>query len=53
MVVLEPSMWACFTVAAFMSFCEPNACGGFLGECFACTKEILSVWKEILSVRIH
>ena len=23
--------------------CEPNACGGFLRECFACRKQFLSV----------
>ena len=33
----------CSTVADCMSFCEPDACGGYLRECFACRKEILSV----------
>ncbi len=28
----------CFTIADFMSLCKPNACGGFLRECFACRK---------------
>ncbi len=32
------------TIADFMTLCEPNACGGgFLRECFACRKQILSV----------
>ena len=30
-------------LAEFMTLCEPNACGGFLRECFACRKQILSV----------
>jgi len=34
----------CCTIADFMILCEPNACGGFLMECFACRKQILSVW---------
>ncbi len=34
----------CCTIADFMILCEPNACGGFLRECFACRKQILSVW---------
>jgi len=33
----------CCTIADFMIFCEPNACGGFLRECFACRKQMLSV----------
>ena len=33
----------CCTVADFMSLCKPNACGGFLRDCFASRKEILSV----------
>ena len=33
----------CCTVAEFLSLCEPNACGGFLADCFAYRKEILSV----------
>jgi len=33
----------CHTIADFMTLCEPNACGGFLRECFACRKQILSV----------
>ena len=33
----------CCTIADFMTLCEPNACGGFLRECFACRKQILSV----------
>ena len=36
----------CCTIADFVTLCEPNACGGFLRECFACR-------KQILSVRIH
>ncbi len=32
-----------YTVASFMFMCEPNACGGFLRECFACRKNILTV----------
>jgi len=31
------------TIADFMILCEPNACGGFLRECFAYRKQILSV----------
>jgi len=34
----------CCTIADFIILCEPNACGGFLRECFACRKQILSVW---------
>ncbi len=33
----------CCTIADFMTLCEPNAFGGFLRECFACRKQILSV----------
>ena len=33
----------CCTIADFMTLCEPNACGGFLRECFACRKQTLSV----------
>ena len=33
----------CCTIAAFLTSCEPNGCGGFLRECFACRKQILSV----------
>ena len=33
----------CCTIADFMILCEPNACGGFLRERFACRKQILSV----------
>ena len=33
----------CCTVADFLSLYEPNACGGYLRDCFACRKEILSV----------
>ena len=33
----------CCTIADFMSLCEANACGGFLRDCFASRKEILSV----------
>ena len=33
----------CCTVADFLSLCESNACGGFLRDCFACRKEVLSV----------
>ena len=33
----------CCTIADFMALCEPNTCGGFLRECFACRKQILSV----------
>ena len=33
----------CCTIADFMTLCEPNACGGFLRELFACRKQILSV----------
>ena len=33
----------CCTIADFMAFCEPNTCGGFFRECFACSKQILSV----------
>ena len=33
----------CCTIADFMTLCEPNACRGFLRECFACRKQILSV----------
>jgi len=31
------------TTNGTLSLCEPNACGGFLGECFACRKQILTV----------
>ena len=30
-------------IAGFMTSCEPNACGAFLRERFACRKQILSV----------
>ena len=33
----------CRTIADFMTLCEPNACGDFLRECFACRKQILFV----------
>ena len=33
----------CCTIADFMTLCEPNACGGFLRECFICRKQTLSV----------
>ena len=33
----------CCTIADFMTLCEPNACGDFLRECFACRKQILFV----------
>ena len=33
----------CCTIADFMTLCEPNACGGFLRECFVCRKQILFV----------
>ncbi len=33
----------CCTIADFMTLCEPNALGGFIRECFACRKQILSV----------
>ena len=37
----------CCAIADFVSLynhiCEPNACGGFLRECFACGKQFLTV----------
>ena len=33
----------CCTIAEFLSLCEPNACGDFLRECFACRKQRLTV----------
>ena len=33
----------CFATADGVTLCKPDTCGGFLMECFACKKQILSV----------
>jgi len=35
------------TIADFMTLCEPNACGGFLRECFVGSKSCLYEFTEL------
>ena len=37
----------CCTIADFMALCEPNTCGGFLRECFSCSKSCLYEFTEL------